>query len=68
MIDKHKNERHNSLLIVARSTKPANGYLSYYWVKCDCGNIKRLRYDQIRKKCNCGMCEDFKASNVLNNL
>ncbi|MBO5712583.1 MAG: hypothetical protein J6R88_00050 [Clostridia bacterium] len=68
MIDKHINERHGNLTIIARSKKPANGYLYYYWCKCDCGNIKRYRYDQARKNGNCGQCEDFNASNVVEKL
>ena len=64
MIEKHLNERHGSLTIIARSNKPSNGYLAYYWCKCDCGNIKRFRYDQARKNGSCGLCEDFIASGV----
>lgn len=63
-IDKHINEQHGELTIIARSTKQPNGYLYYYWCKCACGNIKRYRYDQARRVCNCGMCEDFKESEV----
>lgn len=58
--DKRIGEVHGELTIVAPSNKPANGYLYYYWVKCSCGNIKRYRYDQLRKKGNCGDCEDFR--------
>ena len=64
MIDKHIGERLGNLEVIARSVKPANGYLNYYWTRCDCGNIKRYRYDQARKNGNCGMCEDFTASKV----
>ena len=65
MIEKHLQEQHGDLTIVARSTKAPNGYLPYYWTKCSCGNYKRLRYDQIRKKGNCGLCEDFRDSKVI---
>lgn len=58
-------EIHGALTIIAPSTKTSNGYLHYYWVRCECGYIKRLRYDQIRKGKECGMCADFKASGVL---
>lgn len=58
-------EVHGDLTIIARSKMPSNGYLYYYWCKCACGNIKRYRYDQARRKGNCGQCEDFKASEVL---
>lgn len=68
MIDKHIGERHGKLLLVARSKKPANGYLHYYWCKCDCGNIKRYRYDQARKNGACGLCEDFTNSCVNEQL
>lgn len=64
MIDKHIGEQHGDLRIVARSTKTPNGYLSYYWTVCACGNIKRYRYDQARRVGNCGLCEDFTASKV----
>lgn len=64
MIDKHLNEKHEDLTIIARSQRKPNGYLSYYWCKCACGNIKRYRYDQVRKNGNCGQCEDFIASAV----
>ena len=66
--DKHINEVHDQLTIIAPSTKKANGYLHYYWTRCSCGNIKRYRYDQVRKNGNCGMCEDFKDSEVLKKL
>lgn len=65
MIDSHIGEKWGDLTIIARSMRPANGYLYYYWVRCSCGNIKRYRYDRIRSVGNCGMCEDFKKSNVL---
>lgn len=58
-------EKHGDFTIIAKSTKPAQGYLNIYWVKCSCGNIKRLRYDYIRKQKGCGMCEDFRESNTL---
>lgn len=67
MIDRHIGEVHGNLIIVAKSTKPDNGYLSYYWTKCSCGNFKRYRYDAVKKKGSCGMCEDFKQSNVEGN-
>lgn len=65
MIDKHINEEFKDIKLIALSTKQANGYLSYYWCQCKCGNIKRYRYDQARRVGNCGMCEDFKESGVL---
>lgn len=68
MIEKHLGEVHDDLTIIARAQKPNNGYLAYYWVRCSCGNVKRYRYDQVRKVSNCGMCEDFKNSNVLEAL
>lgn len=68
MIDKHINEQQGDLTLVARSKKPSNGYLHYYWCKCACGNIKRYRYDQARKNGSCGQCEDFKASKVIENI
>ena len=68
MIDKHLGEKWGDLTLIARSVKPANGYLSYYWCKCECGNIKRYRYDQARRVGNCGMCDDFKESEVLTAL
>lgn len=68
MIDKHINEEFKDIKLIALSTKPANGYLSYYWCRCKCGNIKRYRYDQARRVGNCGMCEDFKESEVLRAL
>ena len=64
MIDKHIGEQHGDLTIIARSAKEPNGYLSYYWTRCSCGNIKRYRYDQARRAGNCGLCEDFTASKV----
>lgn len=67
-INKHIGEVHDQITIIARSNKPANGYLYYYWCKCSCGNIKRYRYDQARRVGNCGMCEDFKESEVLRAL
>ena len=60
--DKHINEKHGDLTILRPSTKKPNGYLWYYWCRCDCGNVVRLRYDRIRKKGNCGYCEDYKVS------
>lgn len=68
MIDKHLGEKWGDLTLIARSSKPANGYLAYYWCKCECGNIKRYRYDQSRRVGNCGMCEDFAESGVLKAL
>lgn len=68
MVDKHINEQLGELTLIARSKRPANGYLHYYWCKCSCGNIKRYRYDQARKNGNCGSCEDFKASDVKSKL
>ena len=64
IVDKHIGEVHNDLTIIARSTKDSNGYLYYYWTKCACGNIKRYRYDQVRRAGNCGLCEDFTLSKV----
>jgi len=64
MLDKHIGEIQGELTIVALSNKNKNGYLNYYWTKCSCGNIKRYRYDQIRKNKACGLCEDYKESNV----
>lgn len=64
MIDNNLHQQHGDLTIVARSSKEPNGYLNYYWCKCACGNIKRYRYDQARRKGSCGMCEDFLDSNV----
>lgn len=58
-------EKHGALTIIAQSSKRAHGYLYYYWVRCECGYIKRLRYDQIRKGVKCGLCEDFSSSGVL---
>lgn len=68
MIEKHIGEKHGELTIIARSQKPSNGYLHYYWVRCACGNIKRYRYDQARRVGSCGLCEDFIASNVLKEI
>lgn len=68
MIDKHIGEQQGDLTLVARSTKANNGYLSYYWCKCKCGNYKRYRYDQARKNGNCNQCEDFTASKVLEKI
>lgn len=64
MIDKHIGEKHGNLTIIAKSGKNPNGYLYYYWTLCDCGNVKRYRYDQVRRVGNCGMCEDYKESGV----
>lgn len=64
MIDKHCGEVHGELTIVAKSAKAGNGYLSYYWCKCSCGNYKRFRYDFVKNKQSCGLCDDFKESNV----
>lgn len=68
MVDKHLNEVHGELTIIARSTKAPNGYLHYYWCKCSCGNIKRYRYNLVRTNKSCGMCEDFNDSKVLEHL
>ena len=68
MVDTHINEVHGDLTIVARSKRPSNGYLHYYWCKCACGNLKRYRYDQLRKNKACGLCEDFTASDVNTKL
>lgn len=62
--DKHIGECHKELTILTPSTKDPNGYLWYYWVRCSCGNVVRLRYDQIRKKGSCGLCEDYINSMV----
>ena len=62
-------EKHGDLTIIAHAKgKEPNGYLHYYWCKCSCGNVKRFRYDQARRAGNCGLCEDFKASEVLKAL
>ena len=66
--DKHIGEKHGNLTIIAESKKQPNGYLKYYWCKCSCGNLKRFRYDQVRRTNNCGLCEDFKESEVLQAL
>lgn len=63
--DTRIGEVHGDLTIIAKSTRPGNGYLYYYWVRCKCGNIKRYRYDRIRNLGNCGMCNDFIDSKVL---
>lgn len=68
MIDKNIGEVHGDLTILARSIKPSNGYLHYYWTRCSCGNFKRYRYDQIRKNKDCGLCKDFSESEVLRAL
>ena len=62
--DKHIGEVHKDLTIIARSSKPCNGYLYYYWTRCACGNIKRYRYDQLRRAGSCGLCEDYRESGV----
>lgn len=66
--DKRIGERHGDLTIVARSSKTANGYLYYYWTRCECGNFKRFRYDQARRANNCGVCKDFRESVVIKAL
>lgn len=58
-------EKHGDLTIVAKSIKEPNGYLYYYWTRCSCGNFKRFRYDQARRAGNCGLCEDFRGSDVM---
>lgn len=63
--DSHIGEVHQDLTIVALSTKSPNGYMKYYWARCSCGNYKRLRYDLIKRKGNCGLCDDFKESEVI---
>lgn len=68
MKDKRIGEQHGQLTIIARSKKEPNGYLGYYWCKCQCGNIKRYRYDQARRVGNCGLCEDFTGSGVTEAL
>ena len=68
MISKHIGEKHGDIEIICRSTKEPNGYLTYYWCKCSCGNIKRYRYDQARRVGNCGLCEDFSESEVIKAL
>ena len=68
MIDKNIGEKHGKLTILTRSIRPSNGYLNYYWAKCDCGNIERHRYDRIRRLGSCGKCEDFIESEVLKAL
>lgn len=68
MISKHIGEKHGELTIIARSKKPSNGYLYYYWARCSCGIIKRYRYDQARRVGSCGLCEDFIESEVLKAL
>lgn len=68
MIDKHIGETHDQITIIARSIKEPNGYLYYYWVRCSCGNVKRLRYDQARRVGSCGLCGDFHNSGVLKAL
>lgn len=62
--DKHVGEVHDQITIIAPSTKEPNGYLYYYWCRCSCGNIKRYRYDQARRSGSCGLCEDFRSSEV----
>ena len=62
MKDKKLFEEYGDLKIIARSTKKPNGYVAYYWCQCSCGNYIRYRYDQIRKKQSCGLCEDFRES------
>lgn len=67
-MDKRIGEQHGNFTVIARSTKEPNGYLKFYWARCKCGNIKRLRYDNIRKGVGCGLCEDFTESGVLKAL
>lgn len=62
--DKHIGEVHGDLTILCPSSKPNQGYLYYYWCKCACGNIKRYRYDQLRRAGACGLCEDALQSNL----
>lgn len=62
-MEKRVSEVHGELTILAPSkTKEPNGYMFYYWCKCSCGNYVRLRYDRIKQKGSCGLCDDFKAS------
>lgn len=63
---KRVGEVHDQLTIIAESTKEPNGYQKYYWCKCSCGNYLRARYDVLKKKGSCTLCDDFKAS-VVNN-
>ena len=65
--DKHIGEVHGDITIIGSSAKQQQGYLFYYWCRCKCGNIKRYRYDQLRRVGNCGLCEDAHDSG-LNNL
>lgn len=66
--DKRIGEVHGDLTIIARSAREPNGYLWFYYARCKCGNIKRLRYDALRKAGTCGNCEDFTASKVIEAL
>lgn len=63
--DRRIGEVHGELTIIGTSIMPSKSYIPYYWCKCSCGYVKRYRYDQLRKKGNCGMCEDFIKSEVL---
>lgn len=62
--DKHIGEKHGDIEILAPAAKAAQGYLYYYWCRCSCGNINRYRYDQVRRKGNCGLCEDARESGL----
>lgn len=65
----HIGETYGDLTIISLAEKKTpHGYLYYYWCQCKCGNIKRMRYDRIRQGAPCGMCEDFKASRVLEKI
>ena len=61
-MDKRIGEVHGELTIIAKSTKAPNGYVNYYWCKCSCGNYARYRYDIVKKKGSCTLCDDFKQS------
>ena len=50
--------------IVALSNKSPNGYMYYVWAQCKCGCIVRLRYDQLKKRKNCGKCDDFGSTGL----
>lgn len=69
MANDRSGERHGDLTLLCKAQKEPNGYLHYYWCKCEkCGNLKRFRYDQARRAENCGFCEDFIESQVLKAL
>ena len=66
--DRRIGEKHGKMTIICKAQKEPNGYLPYYWCECDCGNVKRLRYDQARRVGDCGLCEDFTKSGVLKHI